>query len=74
MESKVSKTEDKVVKAWYKSKTVWFNMALGAVGVLEASTGSLKPLLGDQYGLVMIGVAMVGMMLRTVSTTQLGAK
>ena len=61
-------------KAWYTSKTVWFNIGLGMVGILEASTGSLKPLLGDHYGLTMMGVAMIGMILRTVSTTPIGKK
>ena len=74
MENEVEKAGSKVIKAWYKSKTIWFNLALGMVGVLEASTGTLKPLLGDHYGVVMLGVAMAGMMLRTVSTTEIGKK
>ena len=61
-------------KAWYKSKTIWFNLALGLIGVLEASTGTLKPLLGDHYGLAMMAVAMAGMVLRTVSTATLEKK
>ena len=61
-------------KAWYKSKTIWFNLLLGAIGVLEASTGALKPFLGEHYGLTVMSISMVGMALRTVSTATLGKK
>lgn len=66
-----NEVESKSTKAWYKSKTIGFNIALGLIGVLEASTGTIEPLLGDHYGFVMMVVAMAGVTLRAVSTATL---
>ena len=38
-------------KAWYRSKTLWFNAAIGALGSLEASAGLIQPYVpGNIYG------------------------
>ncbi len=61
-------------KNWYKSKTHWFNIFVGIIGILELNIGLLQNTLGDSYGVVFVVVAMIGMFLRTVTTTAIVRK
>jgi hypothetical protein len=61
------------MKEWYKSRTIVFNGLAAALIALEASTGILKPLVGDKFYLIMAGVLpVVNAFLRTVTTQSLG--
>lgn len=56
---------------WYKSETVWFNIAIGIVGVLELNLRLLQSDLGEHYGFVVIAVGAIGVFLRTTVKTPL---
>jgi hypothetical protein len=58
-------------RSWYKSRTLWFNFAIGVIGVLEASTGTLAPLFGAYYGPIMMLIAIIGIFLRTATNQPL---
>ena len=58
------------MKKWYKSKTYWFNIALASVGVIEANMGLIRDNLGDNYGIVFMAVAVIGIALRNVTTSE----
>ncbi|PIQ23490.1 hypothetical protein COW36_09115 [bacterium (Candidatus Blackallbacteria) CG17_big_fil_post_rev_8_21_14_2_50_48_46] len=61
------------MKPWYKSKTILVNAVAAALTALEASTGMLKPILGDSFYLIVaVGLPVVNAMLRTVTTQPLG--
>lgn len=61
------------MKPWYKSKTIIINALAAALTALEASTGMLKPILGDSFYLIVaVGLPVVNAMLRTVTTQPLG--
>lgn len=60
------------MKPWHQSKTMWFNLGLIAVGAAEqvAGTGVL-----GQYGdAVISGAGIVGMILRGLTSTSIGAR
>ena len=65
-----------ISKPWYKSKTVWSNMLVGGLGVLEASTGILKPHIDKHLWLagVVVGAAVLNVVLRTVTTSPITRK
>ena len=44
-------------KKWWKSKTLWLNVALGAASVAEANLGLLRETLGPQSYLGLITLA-----------------
>lgn len=57
------------MKKWYKSKTVLVNASVAALVGLEASLGTLKPLLGENsYALVAALLPVVNIFLRVVTT------
>ena len=61
------------MKAHTRSKTIWFNVALGVVGVLEVKLGLLAGLLGPTiYPVAAVVVPVIGVYLRTVTTEPVG--
>ncbi len=61
------------MKPWYKSKTIWVNSVAAGLIALEASTGVLKPLLGDPFYMIMSAVlSVVNAVLRTITKVPLG--
>ena len=61
-------------KKIHKSKTIWFGHALAALGIVEANMGLLRNNLGDYYGYVFIGVALITYILRQNTTKPLSEK
>jgi len=63
----------KQVKKWYKSKTVWFNVAVGATAFTAALPGMLAilaPVLTvEVLKYTLFGVAVVNYFLRRITTT-----
>lgn len=54
------------------SRTVWLNAIAAALGVLEASTGALREVLGpDTYTWALIGLAVANVVLRTLTNQPL---
>jgi len=65
----------RMIKDWYKSKTIIFNGLAAGLIALEASTDILKPLVGDKFYLIMAGVLpVVNAFLRTVTTQPIKAE
>lgn len=64
------------MKPWYTSKTLIINALAAALATLEASTGILKPLLGDGglYVALAVGLPVVNAVLRAVTTEPLAGK
>lgn len=62
------------IKKRLKSKTHWFNIIVGTLGILEANFGLLRAQLGDHYGAAFIAVAVVGFMLREATKEPVEAK
>lgn len=62
------------MKPWYKSKIIIVNALAAALTALEASTGVLKPVLGDGtfYMVIAVGLPVLNAVLRTVTTQPLG--
>lgn len=57
------------MKSWWKSKTLWFNMIVAVLATLEATTGLLQPFLpGHWYAAVAIGLPVVNVILRVITT------
>ena len=63
-----------LIKKLHKSKTIWFGHALAALGIVEANMGLLRNNLGDYYGYVFIGVALITYWLRAKTDKPLKAK
>jgi hypothetical protein len=60
-------------KPWWESKTLIINAAAAGLTALEASTGILKPLVGDNFYMIMAGVLpVVNAVLRVVTTQPVG--
>lgn len=61
-------------KPWYASKTIWVNVAVAALAAVEAATGALQPVLGDNGVYVMIAGALpvANMILRGMTSQPLG--
>jgi hypothetical protein len=58
-----------------KSKTMWFNAAIAVVGVLEMQQAVLTQYVGPQnIGAVMMGLAVIGALLRVITTSALSDK
>lgn len=57
-----------------KSKTMLFNMALAALGVLEYNMHLFYDQLGEHYGIVFVAVGIIGAWLRMVTTESLENK
>jgi hypothetical protein len=56
-------------KAWYVSKTIWFNTFVAAMLLAEQNISALQGLLPDStYKLAAFSVPFVNMLLRVIST------
>lgn len=56
------------MKSLKKSKTIWFNLIIASIGILELNLHLLQSVLGEYYGAVFILVAMIGAWLRVLTT------
>lgn len=55
-------------KLWWQSRTIWLNLVVGIVGVVEASTDALKDVLPPEVlGGLIAGTAALNLVLRTVT-------
>lgn len=55
-------------KAWYESKTIWFNLIITAMTLATAATPSLEALMTPEaYGVLATGVAFINAILRLVT-------
>lgn len=60
------------MKQWWKSKTLWVNLIVAILAVIEANTGLLQPFIpADIYVLIAIGLPLVNAFLRVITTQQL---
>ena len=63
------------MKAWWKSRTLWFNLIMAGLTTAEASTGMLQAVLpANAYGVLCFVLAVGNAMLRIVSSQALAAK
>lgn len=59
----------------FKSKTMYFSLALAVLGALEMNASLLRDLIGpENFGAVMIGIGVVSAALRVVTTQALSEK
>lgn len=59
----------------FKSRALWSAAAIAMLGVVQASSDVLKPLLSDRaFGLVLIGVAIIMAGLRVITTQAIGRR
>jgi uncharacterized membrane protein HdeD (DUF308 family) len=57
------------MKPWYKSKTIWFNLSAGVVGVVAASVQAFAPFMSATHlGLFSLVVAAANVALRVITT------
>lgn len=56
------------MKKRYKSKTYWINIGIAIIGILEVNQHLLLTTLGENYGYFVIGIAIVGLALREMTT------
>lgn len=59
---------------WIKSKTLWFNIIVAVLGIIEMNMSLMQPYLGDSYGIIFMVIAVINVILRTVTTTSLKDK
>jgi hypothetical protein len=60
------------MKAWWRSKVIWFNLFAGSFATLEATFHFLRPMFGDMlYGVGAVIIAMVNMVLRVTTNQQI---
>ncbi len=59
---------------WIKSKTLWFNIIVAVLGIIEMNMSLMQPYLGDSYGIIFMVIAVINVVLRTVTTTSLKDK
>lgn len=58
------------MKSWYKSKTIWFNMAMAGLVALEAGLSQLSALVpANWYAIIAVVLPIGNAMLRIISTT-----
>jgi hypothetical protein len=61
------------MKAWYKSKTVWFNILSGILPVMEAQFAFFAPYFGEMaVQLYITAIIMGNIALRFVTVTKIG--
>lgn len=61
-------------KPWYTSKVIWLNVAVAALAAIEAATGALQPVLGNNgvYTLIAGGLPVANMFLRAMTSQPIG--
>jgi hypothetical protein len=57
-----------------KSKTILFNLLVAFVGILEYNLHLFYDVLGEHYGIVFVVIAMIGVVLRTITTESIEEK
>lgn len=58
------------MKPWWKSRTVWVNIIVGVLSVIETQVELLKPYVpAGWFVIVAIGLPVVNIVLRLVTTT-----
>ena len=55
-------------KKWYKSKTYWFNIAIAIVGLMQINVELFRNILGDNCGIAVVIIGVVGILLRNTTT------
>ena len=61
-------------KAWYSSKTLWFNAVMSALTLVEANTGIFQPFLPvNFYAILIAALPVVNSGLRLITTKALTA-
>ena len=56
------------MKKWYKSKTIWLNVIVGALVALESTTSYLQGYIQEKFYIaIAIGLPVVNAMLRSVT-------
>lgn len=58
----------------HKSKTMLFNILVAVLGIVEMNMQVLQEYLGTHYGIIFMLVAVVNVILRTVTTKPLNDK
>ena len=65
----------KLFKNWHRSKTQWFNGAIILSGLVQANIEEFRVVVPPVYfGIFLIGVGMVGWILRTITTQPIEEK
>ena len=65
----------KPAKPWWESKTIWLNIVVGTIGVVEASSDVLKGIVPPEVmGGILVGAAMLNVVLRSVTGQPVAAK
>lgn len=57
-----------------KSRTIWVNTLIAVLGFLELNLHLVQQNLGDWYGLTFIGIGILGIYLRAVTTKPLSER
>ena len=61
------------MKAWYRSRTLWFNAFCAALAALEGVTGVLEPYIGHSfYAALCVALPIGNAMLRIITTQGVG--
>lgn len=61
-------------KAWWKSRTINFNLILTMYGAVETQFNLMQSLLGKWYGMAFIVCGLVGMYLRSKTNQPIASK
>jgi hypothetical protein len=58
----------------HKSKTMVFNILIAVLSIVELNIGLFQAVLGDYYGIIFMLVAIINVILRTVTTQPISEK
>jgi hypothetical protein len=58
----------------HKSKTMVFNILIAVLSIVELNIGLFQAVLGDYYGVIFMLVAIINVILRTVTTQPISEK
>lgn len=63
-----------MIKPWYQSKTIWLNIAAATLVGIEAATGALRPVFGENnfYVVIVGGLSVANMILRGMTNQSIG--